>query len=503
MPTDWDQIKKDADAEKAATDSKKSLADAQKALFDAENALKLAKGPDPVRKQMDDRVAAAKAATEESIAEKAAAEAKKAALDAQEAADPAKKDLDAKAAAAKAIKDAADAEKAAADARKSTTEAQTAALKAQFGDFNASGITGAVDLKDKAGSTEAALLAARSVRLAATRIHDAISLKLKPAAHVRTILLYAFSEMPTFQALLAFGTEVGLARKVFADAGALSEKALNDAPPPPKPSAAPLPPPAPGSAAVTEAALPLAAVGLGLETVNKLLSYFRTDYTVGGIDLTLEDSLLVHAVAGALADCDTFDVKLPAVYEPQAMLNPASMIMDALAAVASLNSDAQRNIAFHEEIAGEFATAAGKAAQEDEKKRLLNNGALHTKAVDALKSAVAVYDTFFGKMTAADDKGSVPLSLAIREAAIADLLDRGAFLLGVKLHKSGGAYYTKKNLWSFFLPGIPMYHMGGVVTSYVLMSGAEGKVIAAGVEPVHGGFVKAKDVEARVKSYVE
>ena len=42
---------------------------------------------------------------------------------------------------------------------------------------------------------------------------------------------------------------------------------------------------------------------------------------------------------------------------------------------------------------------------------------------------------------------------------------------------------------------MPLYHMGGSTASYVLLSGKEGRVLASDVVPVHGGFVKAGDVE--------
>lgn len=490
---DWEQVRKAAEAEKAATDAQKSLLDSQKALAEAQAE------PDAAKKALDDKLAAAKAAKEVADAEKAAADARKAALDAQTAADPAQRALDAQAAAIKAAKDKADADKAVADARKATTDAQTAALKAQFGDFNASGITGAVDLKDKAGSTEAALLAALSAKTAAARITRAISRKLPPAGPPRKILLYASAEAPGFQSLLAFRAQFALVSKAFSDAGAISKDATAKAPPLDE-AQAPPPPPAPDQGGAREAAIPLAAVGLGLETVNKMLSYFRTDYAVGGIDLNLEDSLLVQAVAGALTDTGEFEVQLPAIYQPSVLTTSGGSIVAALTELARRNADGQRDIAFHEETAAGFNNKAANAKAEADKKALLDKAALHAKAAEALKTALSFYETFFGKLTTADDKGAVPLSNAIREAAVADALAEGAFLLAVKLHKSGGAYYTKKNLWTFLLPGMPLYHMGGVVAGYALLSGAEGKVIAAGVVPIHGGFVKAKDVEARLAS---
>jgi len=40
--------------------------------------------------------------------------------------------------------------------------------------------------------------------------------------------------------------------------------------------------------------------------------------------------------------------------------------------------------------------------------------------------------------------------------------------------------------------------MGGVVGSFALIEGKDGNVLASGVVPIHGGFVKANDLEETV-----
>jgi len=46
---------------------------------------------------------------------------------------------------------------------------------------------------------------------------------------------------------------------------------------------------------------------------------------------------------------------------------------------------------------------------------------------------------------------------------------------------------------------MPFFHMGGVVASYLLMDGKTGNVVRAGVVPVHGGFIKANDLQDTLK----
>lgn len=118
-------------------------------------------------------------------------------------------------------------------------------------------------------------------------------------------------------------------------------------------------------------------------------------------------------------------------------------------------------------------------------------------AAQGWKAAIALYDGVFAKLTTADDKGLTPLTMVIRETEAADALAAGTQLLLVKLHTSGGAYYTKKNMLTFF-GGMPFFHMGGVVASFALLDGKTGSVVAADVIPIHGGFVKASDVQKTV-----
>jgi hypothetical protein len=151
------------------------------------------------------------------------------------------------------IKEQAEAQKAAAEAAKAEAEAALAAFKAQVGDVPASGYTGDVTLKEKAGVTEAALLAAKAVGKAAQRIEE----MLAQEANNRTILLYSLAEVPDFQALMAYRAQIALVKKAFGDAQEASNLAMSTAPEPPE--------------FRVEAVPAAAAAGLALDAVNKLL----------------------------------------------------------------------------------------------------------------------------------------------------------------------------------------------------------------------------------------
>ena len=76
------------------------------------------------------------------------------------------------------------------------------------------------------------------------------------------------------------------------------------------------------------------------------------------------------------------------------------------------------------------------------------------------------------------------------EKRLADALGGTDLVLFVKADASVGGYYVRKNILSVF-GGEPFYVAAGVVASYVLVAGRQGDVLAAGVTPVHGGYVQA------------
>ncbi len=380
-----------------------------------------------------------------------------------------------------AIKKEAEAKTAAAEARKAEAEASLAALKAQIGEIPSSGFTGDVKLEEGAGTVEAALLAAKAVETAAHRIVEALP---KQEAN-KTVLLFSASEIPNFQAQIAYNAQVSLVENAFIEAQNTSNKADVTAPG------------LPGTK--REAVAAAGAIGLTLDAINKLVGFFRTDYTVGGVDFTLEDALLVHAVAGLVAGSGkNLDVQLPAVYSPGALTDVVFKILNKIKSLSLLKLGAQTKASRHDEISAGFTEEAGKETNPQNKDDLLNKAKTHKDAADAWKATMGLYDSFISKLTTADDKGIAPLTNVIREGVVAESLLNGNLLLLVKLQKSGGAYYTKKNLFTFF-GGMPFYHMGGVVTSFVLLDGKTGMVLVSGVVPIHGGFVKANDLPKRLK----
>ena len=472
----------------------KELADAEKAKFDAEKGrLEAQKALDAQRSSAaDDEL---KAKTAAAAAAKALADAEKDRIDAQRALERARKPPDsadearaAKAATAKAEKElaeaqkaAADAAKAEADASKAKADADLAAFKARFGDVPASPYSGAVTLKENAGKTEALLLAAQAARSAAAAIAEAIKTK------ATDVMLLASPDVPAFDNLMRFGVEFGIVQKTFDDMDQISNVARE------KESAQPAtPPPTRALRAPTRqrAVPPVAAAGLALDAADKLLGFFRTDYTVGGIDLTLEDAMLINELAGRLTE-DTVTVYLPKVFNGNELARAGANVIAELQGMALRRARSTSTAADHEQRTALWTERAEKEADVDKKKEMAAVAAAHQGAADAIGKASALYDSWFGKLSSPDEKTSVvPIVAVIRERALMDALDKGRSLLVVKLHASGGSYYTKKNIWTAF-GTMPFFHMGGTVASFALVAGTTGAVMAAGTVPVHGGFFKA------------
>jgi hypothetical protein len=385
------------------------------------------------------------------------------------------------------IKKLAEAQTAAANALKAQVEAYTAAFKAQ----PVSSFIGEVTPKDKPGSAESMLLAAKAVETAAKEMVKKIVNLLPKQGESKTILLYAIGDIPDFKAYITFHAEIELVGEAFEHAKDSSKIADSEA--------EPLAEFARELVTVEERLLPtvLPAIGIGLEAINKLVGFVSTNYTVGSVEVKFEDSLLIHALAGAITSSNkNLNLQLPALYNPGAFTYSAEMILDKVKETASLNRDAPNIASRHEKISGLFTIKADKATDEKTEKSMRENAKKHKDAADAWKAAMGLYDSFLSKLIAADAKGAVPLVSVIQEEIIADLLLNENFLLLVKLHASGGAYYTKKSIWTL-LGRMPFYHMGGIVASFVLFDGKAGTVLASGVVPIHGGFVKANVLQKK------
>jgi hypothetical protein len=363
------------------------------------------------------------------------------------------------AALAKALSDA---QKAAADAQKAAIEAELAALKAQYSGFTASDYKGDVKLGASAGAAEAALLAAKAIDEAAERILS----EVKSPLGEKVAVILASSTGLSIQAALSYDAQKQAVEAAYTAAEALSEQANKTVTP---------------KAEVSVSGV--ATAGVLLEGLNKLFSYFRTDYEVTGVAVALSETALLQALAGKILGSVTPPTPPRSVFLPQSFdLQATEAIQTILADVKTLSERRLKAV----QAAEVHEKQTGTGAEE------------HKKAAKALREAVAFDERLFVKLTSADDKGTIPIVQVARERTMRKELEAGALVLQATLHYQGGSQYTRKNMWTFF-GARPYFHMGGTVVSYVLLEGKSGKVLASGLVPVHGGFVQATKVEKEVE----
>ncbi len=376
--------------------------------------------------------------------------------------------------------DVADAKRAAdiASYRKSETEVARSLLKEAF-DIPLSGYAGEVKTGSKAGGVESSLLAARALTTGAQRIAEKLRPVLDSATADKTaaapVLVCGYDQIPAFQMFVAYKTQYTIVQTAI-------ESALQGLDAATKPM--------PVATTETYKIFAPQMAGLALDSVNKLLGFFRTDYSVEGVDVKFDDNIaLVNAIAGELAEKQRYDIRIPGVYGQPVDLTADPIFVEITALANQDNALRQAVASGEKQLAAALAAAGGPNLPADEKSRSEQTTSSVRNALELAKAAQALYDTFSAKLAGGDDKNPFPLNTIIQQNTVGNLLRQGSRLLAVRIEKAGGTYYTRKNLWSFF-GGMPFFNMGGVVITYALFEGNTGRILTAGTLPVDGGFVR-------------
>lgn len=370
----------------------------------------------------------------------------------------------------KAVADKAayDALTAAATAKKAQYEAELAADKARIGAIPDSGYTGAADISAAgAGGAEGNLLAGKAIQALAVSFAADIKPKLKAlAGGTPTVLVFTSTTIPDFQAYSTFQAQNRFFETAF-------DEALTKA--------------NPATIPTIESA---AALGLGLEAINKLLGFAKTDYKFIALTVTATDAMLAAALAGELSS--HANVESPATYLP-------AQAMGAGAVQTQLNNTLGRGFAARANQQ-KFERQQAKLEKDLGDKPTDAQKAAVTKAKDAVAAWKAVadgIDAWAKQISTVDDKGGSTLAIILRQGTLKQKVDAGAYLLVVQVHSSGGAGYSKKNLWSS-LGANPFFVMGGAVAGYTLYEGAGGKIVSAKMQPYHGGYLSIDAVQGHV-----
>ena len=205
------------------------------------------------------------------------------------------------------------------------------------------------------------------------------------------------------------------------------------------------------------------AIGAAIDTVANLL---RADYTVYGISLTADQSLLSKRLA--LAYMHQSGGAHP-VYVPD---------------LAPFNLRDERNPAVRRLLVME---------------RIRNDANLKAQAESSMKAAldqaIAAYDELRTGLTATSDDKPPLIAGIFRQAAVSGLLDQGGYLVITNIHMIGGTSYTKKNFFTF-LGGMPFFVSGGGVTSYLVQDGLSGPLLDTFTRPVTSGFHRVNGIHS-------
>jgi hypothetical protein len=387
----------------------------------------------------------------------------------------------------KAQTEMVNAEKALADAQKDLATSQAQAAVAQrVGPVTAGPFTGVVNMKDKAGTQEAQLLAARAVRMAAERIVTDVLARTTAT----TLCLFPAAQAPTFGHLMSYRLRSELVHEAFDN--------LAKATAPVEHAAAPAPDPAHGGTAQPRFVGGFAVASAGLDAATKLLDFFRTDYEVGGAETTVDDAALLYAVAGALRR-----PRNPPAAAPRALLPLTDARNDTEAALRAIIVDLRPLAGKRADIAHAIvdlqAQISTKQTEATDPKNTANHAAA-LAAVELLKARLAPYtavatqyDGFVTFLSTPDANGVAPIATITQELAIETILKRGADVLLLHLESTGGGYLIKKNLLTA-LGSMPLYHTGGATATYLLLSGPEGEALGGDIVPVYGGFIRSEDL---------
>ncbi len=405
-------------------------------------------------------------------AEVARLNAERAKTEAQRAPDTALKDIQAQTGIATAQKDLATAQ----------TNAKIAEV---FGEVKEGPFKGTVEMKDKAGTLEAMLFAHKAVKQAAAKIGTEIGAGVKG----KTVLVVPARNFESFRRLTAYK----LRAKLVSDALAAAKPAAGQ-------GAADV-----GSGAgrvgtsesVTkrgsEAAAP-AVIGAGLDAVNKLLGFFRSDFTFGGAEATVDETAAVYAMAGTLQKAGA-KVRLPQMLMPADQAKASQDLGGEITRMSGERDGLARLINAATVEADKLEAQVANEAPDVKKKSLARVNELRA-SIQAMKSAVAMFDALVAALITPDASGNTLVATIVDDWALQTLVTTADMkVLFVRLEATGGGYLIKKNLLTGLGAAAPLYHMGGAAMSFVLCDGPSGDVLAADTVPVHGGYTASRKVQ--------
>lgn len=364
------------------------------------------------------------------------------------------------------------------EARKATFEARKAlsdmqkqanlsAAQAVVGMVAGSNSEGSVTVKQDAGKAEATLMASVAIIAAADYIDKTLAAKLTG----KRVVLMQGSEAPQFATYRQFLMQQTLLLKLF-DKTTREAQRLEQA-------ANELAGPAGPQAGLESVSVPvMTSAGVAIDAAAKLGSYFMSNYEIGDIAVTADVEELYSAVASLILRRN-IEVVLPGRRIPQ-----ASDFAETIEKIVE-------NVAVADETSLRLDDEAKKAvargqAEPPNSARLQQAAKLYDQAATLLRNAIAKANDFIAGLGAADAKGVLLITKLAEEKSVCNELTKDNTLALILSLRTVGAYYTKKNLWTF-LGGMPFFTAGGAIVTYALVD-RDGKLVASGLVPVHSGY---------------
>ena len=359
---------------------------------------------------------------------------------------------------------------AAANARTAAIAAEQNAEKAKFGTVTGqSTITGTTTVTNNGAKPEAMLLSSRSTKLAADKaVAEIITKGAIPDAARKVIVLTDMAELSTSE-ISVFDFHASRLKTLLSAAESGLQNALGSvsAPPPPQDD---------------QNRSFFTAAGAIVDLTSKLGSYFQSDYAFSGVEFTDPTNLTASAIAGALREQLPTDRKNVTIIAPATLLpGDVDPLINQLAPVETL----------YRSVVGYAAVA--KARAEAVRAKDAKGAAILDDAVAVAGRATVAFDAFINGIVTATGTEAPPLIRILRQSKLrAHLKDQP--LIALITTQKAGAYYTKKNLWTF-LGGPPLYTAGTTSLVYMVIDTKTDNVVASGSVAKHGGYRSVGGVE--------
>jgi len=235
----------------------------------------------------------------------------------------------------------------------------------------------------------------------------------------------------------------------------------------------------------------LNAIGAEVSSVVNLLSYFRSNYTVGGITVTgQDDALLMTAVASELGRRNVPILTADA----SSGVAPAQCIDRQIGVLEGLRRQNAQALNIVKAKIASLRAPLNANSTPAERLRVEAEAAPFVEMESQLSSAISLYDDLRKTLFDASAGATPAIGPVLNAMALEERLNatRGR-LLWVRLNSANGGYYTESNVWTF-LGSVPIHYAGGVVVSYRLIQYDEGRLVEAGIVPVFTGHIRAGSV---------